>query len=395
MSIRRNAAAFVGVGHSPIYRHDDVPLGQLAMDAVRAAIADAGLKDSDIDGICCVDGQPFDTEDVQWDGINYVTADFVRNALGVMPGFCTNTANMLGRSLAEAISAVEAGRARYAVVFRALHSPRGTYGMVTAPEASGLDQWFLPYGLFTPGVFAQLWSRYQGKYGTGSREQMATLVLQLRENGMKAPYSYWASAGASPPTREAYLAARPVSTPLSLFDCDIPVQGAAAFIITSAERARDLRQRPAFVAGNSFPLSARFSRVEDIELDREEVWGAHVGKTLWTHSGMTPADVDVANVYDGFSILSILWLEALGFCERGTAFEFIQDGRIAPDGALPVNPFGGNIGCGRMHGVPQVMDAILQVTGRAGACQIPGARSAVAALGPLWGGSALLVTGEG
>ncbi|WIW89507.1 thiolase family protein [Sphingobium sp. V4] len=394
MSARANRAAFAGVGHSRIFRHDDVPLAVLGMEAVRLAIADAGLAESDIDGICCVDGQPFDTEGTQWNGIDYLSADFVMERLGVMPTYCVNTANMLSRSVAEAISAVESGRCRHVVVFRALHSPRARYGVIQSSDATGIDQYSLPYGLFTPAVFAQLWTRYRDRYGSGSREEMARLVLQLRENGFRAPHSYWRQSGTKPPDLDEYLNARPVSLPLSIYDCDIPVQGAAAFIITTAERARDLRQPPAYVAGNVYPLATRFSRVEDIVLDREETWGRHVASTLWTQSGMRPADVDIANLYDGFSIIAILWLEALGFCGAGEGFSFIADDRIAPSGSLPINPTGGNLGCGRMHGVPQLMDSILQVAGRAGPCQIEGARSAVATLGPLWGGSALLLTRE-
>lgn len=394
MSLRPNASAFAGVGQSRLFRFDDVPLGRLAVEAARAAIDDAGLRPSDIDGICCADAQPFSTEGALFDGTDYVSAGFMVEALGVVPTFSSNTKNMIGRSLTEAIGAVESGRCRHALVFRALHSPRGKYGETSASQAEGLAQYTGPYGVFTPATFAQLWHRYRDKYGSGSREQMAALVLQLRENGMKSRFSYWAQNGTEPPDREAYLAARPVSTPLSIYDCDMPVQGAAAFVITSAERARDLRNPPAYIAGHAYPVATVMNRVEDITLEREEHWGRHVADCLWRHSGHTVDDVKLANLYDGFSILTILWLEAMGFCAAGEAFDFIQDGRIAPDGALPLNVSGGNIGNGRMHGAPQIMDAILQVTNRAGACQVAGADTALTTTGQLWGGHALLLRGH-
>lgn len=394
MSLRPHASAFAGIGHSRLFRFDDVPLGKLAVEAAGAAIEDAGLRPSDIDGVCCVDGQPFSTQGALFDGIDFVSAAFLIESLGIVPSFSSNTKNMIGRSVTEAIGAVESGRCRHALVFRALHSPRGNYGETSTAQSAGLAQYTGPYGVFTPATFAQLWHRYRDKYRSGSREQMATLVLQLRKNGMQSAFSHWAQSGTAPPDREAYLAARQVSSPLSIYDCDLPVQGAAAFIITSAERARDLRNPPAYIAGHAYPVATVMNRVEDIILEREEHWGRHVATCLWQHSGRSIANVKAANLYDGFSILTILWLEAMGFCAAGEAFDFIQNGRIAPDGALPLNMSGGNIGNGRMHGVPQIMDSILQVTNRAGACQVPGADTVLVTTGQLWGGHALLLTAQ-
>jgi acetyl-CoA acetyltransferase len=129
-------------------------------------------------------------------------------------------------------------------------------------------------------------------------------------------------------------------------------------------------------------------------LERQEEWGRRTADRLWGTCDLSPDDVDVAGIYDGFSILTILWLEAMGFAPTGQGFEFIQGGTIAPDGALPLNTAGGSLGAGRMHGVPQLMDTILQVTGRSGPRQVPGARTGVVTIGPLSFGSAFLLSGD-
>jgi len=185
-----------------------------------------------------------------------------------------------------------------------------------------------------------------------------------------------------------------VSRPISVLDCDIPVQGAGAFIITTAERAKDLAKPAAHVHGIAEGPPHERSLLTEQSLDEQIENGRAMSAALWTDSGLGPTDIDVADLYDGFSIMTPLWLEYLGFCREGEAFDFMQDGRIAQDGVLPVNPSGGNLGGGRLHGVNHLMDAMLQVTGRSGQRQVEGAELAVVAISPPLWASGLLVLGK-
>jgi acetyl-CoA acetyltransferase len=232
----KHSAAVVGIGHSPVTRYDDVPLGQLTMLACRAAIADAGLQVADIDGVACAPMQPFDSEGSSYEGRNLVTTSFVARALGLDPRWAVDVRGLVGQSFIEAVRAVEAGACDYALVFRALHSPKGSYGHTRQAGARGRAQFSAPYGVFAPGQFAPWWHEYRDRYGSGSREQMATFVVQARKHGLLYEHGYWRQHGAPQLNVEDYLSTPIVSTPMCRLDCDIPVQGCAAFVITTAGR---------------------------------------------------------------------------------------------------------------------------------------------------------------
>jgi acetyl-CoA acetyltransferase len=381
--MKRHSAAFVGFGQSRVYRHDDEPLGLLAGEACRTAISDAGLDASDIDGVACVPHPPFLIEDLQQDGVHHVSAGYIARALGLNVTWSAELDVQVGHAAVAAVNAVEAGLCRYALVFRALHSPAGAYGHNHQSEARGVEQFVAPYGQFYPAqVGGQAWTRYQQKYGSGSREQMATLVVQSRHNGLKFPDGYWARFKPQELTVADYLSTRMVATPLCVLDCDLPVQGAGAFIVTSAERAEDLRHPPAYVHGVAVSRGKEIGApLGSFIIENQIAMAKRVLDDLWRDSGLTVADVRVADLYDGFSTLTIAWLEGMGVCGEGEAFEFIQDGRIAIDGSLPINPSGGSLGTGRLHGVNHLMDAILQVMGRSGPRQVANADITLAAIG--------------
>jgi acetyl-CoA acetyltransferase len=390
----KRTAAFVGVGHSRVLRYDDVPLGRLTLDACRAAIADAGLSVSDIDGVAVAPLQPFDSDGSPYEGRDTVTTSFVIRALGLDVRWAENVPGMVGQSFIEAINAVESGACRYALVFRSLHSPRGSYGFTTQAGARGRAQFSAPYGVYAPAQFAPWWHAYRDKYGSGSREQMATFVVQERKHGLRYEHGYWAQNKPVELTVDDYLSSPLVSTPFSRLDCDIPIQGCAAFIVTTAERAADLPGPPAYVVATAAPVAPVRGAVHEMTFEREEQGGALVARELWRDAGFSRDDVSLANVYDGFSIITMLWLESLGFCGRGEVFDFIQDGRIAMDGPLPLNPSGGSLGSGRMHGAVHLFDSIQQVRGRAGKCQVDGAQIALTVIGPASIGAGLVFARE-
>ena len=404
MSIaKRHSAAFVGFGESRVFREPEVPLGDLAVEASIVAIKDAGLTLARIDGLVCTPDAPF-SRGRSTDGTEFVSTGYMANALDIDPRWRANVPGTIANSTLAAIRAVEAGECNYALLFRALHNPgAGKYGHTQETktdeiELSGTDahysieQFRASYGLYPPADGAALpWSQYQAKYNSGSREQMAALILQSRRNGLAYEGSYWARYKPFELTVDEYLLARMVSRPVSIYDCDIPVQGAGAFIITTAERAADLAQPAAYVHGIADGVPARRSITVDEALEEQLAHNRDIGRRLWTDAGCGPGDMSLANLYDGFSIMTILWMEAFGLCGEGEAFDFIQDGRIAPTGQLPINPSGGNLGGGRMHGINHVMDGMLQVSGRSGNRQVKDAELAVVAVGMGWASGAFVL----
>lgn len=377
-------AAFAGFGLSRVFRHAEVPLGQLAVDASMTAIEDAGLEVSQIDGLVCTPDPPFAMAHELQEGTHYVSTRYMTQELGIAPEWTGEVPGTIGNSAIEAVRAIEAGECDTILLFRALHSPKGGYGHTAEQGIGGPMQYFGPYGLFPPGLTCGMpWTKYQQKYKTGTREQMATYVIQERRNGLLFDGGYWSLHHPQELTVDEYLNARMVSSPASIFDCDLPIQGAGAFIVTTAERARDLAHPPAYVLGTAQITPPKEPVVDPFRtLEVQVEFGRDIARQLWATTGLGPKDIDVADLYDGFSMITMCWLESLGFCGEGEAFDFIQNGRIALDGELPVNPSGGNLGGGRLHGVNHLMDAVLQVMGRSGPRQVPDVDVALAAIGP-------------
>jgi len=367
--------AVVGVGHSRLFRRAEVALGVLGVEAVRLAIEDAGLEPSDIDGVSTAPDQPFEgAGDV--DGLNVVSPEFLTQALKLDVAWVQRYVRTVavGGSLMGAMHAVASGACKYAVCVRALHSPATRrYGHTDPSEASGAGQFRAPYGIFPPAVFGPMAHAHMHKYGS-TREELAAFVVRNRDNALQWEYGYWAQYGGQPLTLDDYLNSRMISSPLCLFDCDIPVQTVAAFVVTTTERAKDLRHPPAYVLG----MSNRSTVVKKAPMSLEEYVedGQQVARHLWKNAGVGPRDVDVADLYDGFSVLTPLWAEALGFCGEGDGFAFVANP------TLPLNPSSGNLGAGRTHGIGHILESILQIQGRSGPRQVPKAEICVAVTNP-------------
>jgi acetyl-CoA acetyltransferase len=181
-----------------------------------------------------------------------------------------------------------------------------------------------------------------------------------------------------------------IAEPIGIFDCDIPVNGVASFVFTSAERAKDLPNKPVYVAGYAqghatIPRMQLHWPLDDI-MDA----GYETARRLWDHSGLSLSDLDVPQLYDGFSPFIYYWLECLGFCPPGEAYRFVQDGGIDRDTGIPILSSGGALGNGRMHGVPQMTEVYLQLAQRAGDRQLPKADIGLAChSSPHFGGAVL------
>jgi acetyl-CoA acetyltransferase len=359
--------AIVGYAQSPVERHADKPLGGIALDAAQAAIADAGLTVDQIDGFTTGAIMPSAGAHAIEDGVSIVSANWMAEHLGVNPRWASGFQGygQIPGSVELAVNAVASGAADYVLMHRALHNPVGKYHGNPMREARGSMQWMAPQGYFGPlAMIALPYNEYLQRHGA-TRDEMAAVVVEARKNGARIPWSFWHD---KPLTAEDYLAARVIADPICMYDCDIPVDGVAAFVFTSAERARDLPHHPVLVSGFGMgpPTTRRIP--QHWPLDDIMDTAFETARRLWEHSGLQPGDVDLPQVYDGFSPFVWFWLEALGFCPVGEAHAFVTSGGIdsdAPDG-LPALSGGGALGNGRMHGVPQMLEVYLQLAGRAG-----------------------------
>jgi len=367
-----NRVAIAGYAQSPITRHSDLTLGALTMETARRAIHDAGLAVSQVDGFVTAALFPTAGAHAAEDGVSLVSANWLAQHLGINPRYAAGFQGFgqVPGAVSMAFNAVASGAADYVLVHRALHNPPGRYHANPMQEARGSQQWTVPQGYFGPlAMIALAYNEYLQRYGA-KREAMAAVVSEARKNGARIPWSYWHGQPLSP---EEYLAAPMINDPICRFDCDIPVDGVAAFVFTSAERAADLPHRPVYVSGYATGAPVRHRLPLHWPLDDIMDIGVETARRLWEHSGIGPTDVDLPQLYDGFSPFVYFWMECLGLCPRGEAHQLVQEGGIDSDrpGALPVLSGGGALGNGRMHGVPQMLECYLQLSGRAGDRQRP------------------------
>jgi acetyl-CoA acetyltransferase len=364
----RNRVAIVGVGFSEVARRSQRTLGQLAVSACAKAIDDAGLAPADIDGISNypAPGGPPAVPPV--DGVDIVSVDYLSQAMALenLAWCCSLASGTIAAALVEAVHALAAGACDYALVWRGMHNPQGAFGRVTQPRVPGVGQFTAPWGFGHNVVrFAMPYSRYMARYGA-TRDHLATFVVRNRANAAENPDAVFLG---QPITRDDYLSARMIAEPLSLLDCDMPVDGAGALVLTTAERARDLKQPPVYVTGCA-SLGLPPQRSLGLTLEDCMTSARHLARALWSSSGLSARDITHAHVYDGFSYFPYLWLEAFGFYPEGEAHLGLQDDTTSRTGKLPLNTGGGALGMGRLHGTPQVIEAVLQVQRRAGLRQI-------------------------
>jgi acetyl-CoA acetyltransferase len=391
-------AAIAGYAHSLVERHAARPLGALAIETARQAITDAGLGIGDLDGVVTASLFPTSGAHAAEDGVSTVTANWLAEhlaCLGAEPRYVSGFQGIgqMSGAVAIAVNAIAAGAADTVLLLRALHNPKGSYHGNPMRQAAGAQQWTAPAGFFGPlAMIALPYNEYLQRYGA-TREEMAAVVVEARKNGARLPWSYWRGR---PLTAEEYLAAPMLADPVCRYDCDIPVDGVAAFVFTTAARARDLPNRPVYVAGYAAGMQPRRRLPLHWPLDDIMGAGADLAKRLWEATGIGPDEVDLPQVYDGFSPFVWFWLEALGLCPPGEAHRFVADGGIDSDdpNALPALSSGGALGNGRMHGVPQMLECYLQLSGRAGDRQRAGASVGVACQSSPHYGGAVMYTAQ-
>lgn len=379
MWTHRNKVAVAGVGYSPLERRSDRTLAALTLQACDAALEDAGLRRRDLDGIATSPSMPrYGGRKGVDEGIDIVTPWYLADLLGIAPslGWIGSTNGMVTQSLIDGALAIIGGLCDHVLVYRALHVPEGRYVNFESPQAVGGDQYLAPYGFSMPPAWAAVvLRRYFELYGYDRRD-FAHYIANNRANAQRNSNAYWRDR---PMSEADYLAARMIADPLSILDCDIPVDGCCAIILTSADRARHLRRPPALLTG--FAASA-YQGAGGTPMNLEDMWtGARdLGQRLWQATGLAPADIDAAQLYDGFSVLVLTWLEGMGFCHQGEGLAFLRDGHGDIGGKLPINTGGGALGEGRLHGMTQIAEAVMQVTDRAKGRQVPGAARSLATI---------------
>lgn len=372
----RDKVAVAGVGYSELGRRLPRTLAALTVEACDRALADAGLDRTQVDGIATSPSMPrYGGTKGTGEGIDVVTPYHLPQLLGITPQitWTGSTDGMVTQSLMDAAMAIHSGVCTHALVYRSLHVPEGRYVDYDSTRAAGPEQFRAPFGFSNPPAWAAtVLRRYLDLHGF-TRADLAPFLVANRDNAQKNPHAYWRGRTLS---AADYLNARMIADPISLLDCDIPVDGAVALLLTSTERARDLRRPPAlltgFAAGTHTAPTGAVMTLEDL------VEGSgQIARMLWRNSGLGPSDIDNAQLYDGFGVFVYTWLEGMGFVGRGEAVPFARDGHTSPTGELPVNTGGGALGEGRLHGMTQLAEAVAQVTGRGGERQVPGASRAL------------------
>jgi acetyl-CoA acetyltransferase len=373
MALRKEAAAITGIGQTEFSKNSGRSELQLAAEAVRAAINDAGLEPADVDGLVTMTVDPNDElalmhsvgmEEVRWTS---------RTPFG---------GGGSSALVEHAAAAVAAGAADVVVIYRAFNERSGNrFGQPGQGQGMPNLNWYLPYGLDTPAKMYSLWfQRYMDTFGL-TNEDFGRYTVIARKHAASNPNAWFYQR---PITLEDHQNSRWIVEPiLRLLDCCQESDGGVALVVTSAERARDLRQPLVTIVGATqgnvingdtifnyyHPDNARFPQAE------------YAARQIWESTGLKPTDIDAAMIYENFSPVVFYQLEAYGFCGLGEAKDFIADGHIGLGGTLPVNTHGGLLGEAYIHGVNNILEGVRQIRGTS-ANQVPDAKHVLCSAGP-------------
>jgi acetyl-CoA acetyltransferase len=380
-------AVISGIGQSAIGRHLGRTDLDLTVESCLAAVADAGLTRDDIDGLATYPGMGTGTA-----GFAGPTSPEVQDALRLRLNWHDGGGEGPGqmRALISACLAVGAGLARHVLVYRTVSESTaqgaggrqgiggsgggsgGGGGGGAVPRFSGFLQWTLPFGAVSAvNWIALVAQRRMHEFGL-TREQLAQIALNGRRNAGANPTAIYRD----PMGLDDYLGARMISTPLCLFDCDPPSDGSTAFVVSHRDYGPDARHPACHVNAVGTALRGRPSW--DQFDDMTTMAARDAAASMWERTELKPTDVDTAQLYDGFSVLTMVWLEALGFCGRGESGPFVAGGgAIARDGVLPLNTAGGQLSGGRLHGFGLIHEACVQLRGEGTERQVvrPGGRA--------------------
>lgn len=395
MSFRKvgeKGVAITGIGQSEVGRPSSKSAMQLTVDACREAISDAGLTRNEIDGV------------VSWPGDNNNGDAFSPVGPNALIGTMGLKVNWYGggyegpgpiAGVINGAMAIAAGLCKHVLVFRTItESSRRLVDKnagaltkkTTGRDSSFSWQWYTPFNVMSGiNLMAMYAQRHFYEFGT-REEQLAQIALTCRANAILNAKAVFRD----PLTLDDYMTSRYISTPLRLFDCDVHCDASTAIILSRNDVAKDCKNTPIRIEAMGSALHQPWSWDQ---IDLTGMAARDAAGMMWSRTDYKPEDVGSAQLYDGFSILTLLWLEALGLCPKGEGGRFIEGGnRIALSGELPINTNGGQLSGGRTHGLGYVHEACTQLWQRAGARQTKAHDVAVVAAGggPL-AGSVLLV----
>jgi acetyl-CoA acetyltransferase len=384
----RRKVIMAGVGYSQIGRSTGRSDGSLALEACKNAITDSGLKVTDIDGLAVWPDRVASV--FEGPSITYMHRALGLNHTRYWQAFGYGPAQL--SSVIGAVYAIASGAAETVLCYRAhLRQEERFYvpgSTGTGGALASSDQAFkAPYGVPAGSPRFALWAqRHAYEYGT-TDEHRGAVVLTCREHAQLNPRAVW---NGHPMTMDDYLAADLIASPLRIVDCDMPVDGAVALIFTSADRAPDLRAKPIYVES----LGHATGPMLDFDLfpDVTHMGARYAGEEMWAGTDLGPGDVDVAQIYDGFSTLALSWIEDLGFTKKGEAGDWLLEGNGKLGSAMPICTDGGQLGAGRLHGFGKVAETVQQLRGECGERQVPGAEVGLTCAGGGPIGTCMLLT---
>jgi acetyl-CoA acetyltransferase len=360
--MRSRAAAVVGIGQTAFSKHLGLGEAEVARAAIAAALDDAGLSPADVDGVCLYDIESTGIGDLG----PVLELERVRFFSTHSHGGGAYCAVVLS-----AAAALAAGHASVVLTFRARNrGRRSSFGAgytqggrpweKIAPRIAGFYQWQVPFGVVSPvQEMALIARRHMLDHGT-TEEHFGEVACAARSHAARNPHALMRE----PITLADHRASRPVAEPLRLLDCCLETDGGCALVLTTAERARDLRQRPAHVLGGVQSLGPAHHHPHDWFAFERRRWAAAAADRLWGTAGVRPDDVDAAMLYDHFTPMVLIALEDWGFCAPGEGGPFVAGGAIRwPDGRLPVNTNGGQLSEAFIHGYNNLLEAVRQVRG--------------------------------
>src|SRR5580658_414343 len=385
MSLSRKTA-LAGVYEHPTRFAPDKTMYQIMAESARGALDDAGLTIKDVDGFLT-------------SGIGGMGIVGVCDYLNLTPNYVDST-SIGGSSFvahtAHAAAAIAAGLCEVALIVYGSPAASSRFAIGTGgfggTAGEPCDQYEAPFGPTTVGAYAMIAQRHMHDYGT-TPEQLAEIAVVMRHHASMNP----AAKYRDPITVEDVLASRVISSPLHLLDCCIISDGGGALVVTSAERARDLKKKPAYLlgAGETVRHAARGKR------DFLEIAAAQSGRLAFERAGVAHKDIDMAMIYDSFTITVLTTLENLGFCKRGEGGAFVSGGRLRYDGDFPINTDGGGLSSNHpgMRGMFLVIGAVKQLRGECGPRQVKDCKVALAhgtggALGTRHSGATLILTNQ-
>jgi|SRR5581483_4733494 len=365
--------AVTGIGWTEYSKESKRTVLDLAAEACQHAIEDAGIDRSEVDSVLCY-------------GLGDTPHPHaVASALGLPVinyyAYYYGGGNVCVATLGTAAMAITSGLAKNVLVFRAMNGRSGQRlggtGMEAMFRPTNEAQFTFPFGwLSYPQYIAMGARRHMIKYGT-TTEDFGHVAVTCRKHAVLNERAMMRK----PMTLEDHQNSRPIADPLRLYDICLETDGACALLVSSAERARDLRQPPVHILGAVQGGGPRSGYAFDGFFewdDLADLYGSYIAPTLWSQAGLGPDDIDVASIYDCFTYSVIAQLEGFGFCKPGEGGQFVRDGRIELGGALPINTHGGLLSEAYIHGLNGAVEMVSQLRGHAGARQVQGAEVALA-----------------